>query len=486
MTQQTDMNKVLDASIKAFQCFRKTSPAKRSELMHRIADRLENESQHLVPIAQKETNLGQKRLESELKRTAWQLRSYANFMSTGLALDIRISSGQSDTTPPVAPLYKMNVAIGPVAVFGSSNFPFAYSTAGGDTACALAAGCSVIVKAHPAHLQTSRAVANLIIDTLASENFTSHIFQHIEGGFETGEALVKHPLLAAVGFTGSLSGGKQLFDWGQQRNTPIPVFSEMGSINPVFFLPGKLNKEAASISEKMVQSISQDAGQFCTNPGVMVAIESSGLQEFRNQLKNSIRSLRPFPMLHKGIFERFTAGKEKVRRLSGIHLLAHSETDAKDGEADITVVETDASFFLSHQELRDEVFGSFSILVVCKNRDEMLEVARSFQGQLTASVFATDEEFIAYDALIQILQDKCGRFISNGVPTGVRVASAMQHGGPFPATSDPRFSSVGGDGIRRFMRPVCYQNWSDKLLPPELQKNNPYQLWRMIDDKWVR
>lgn len=472
---------ILENAISAFNHYRNTPPAIKQQLLHLIAKKLEFNKEDLKSIAQSETNLASTRLMAEIQRTALQLRSYADFMASGLALDIRINPGNDSTSPSLA---KMNIPLGPVAVFGASNFPFAYSTAGGDTACALAAGCVVIEKVHPAHPKTAKAVFQLIQESLNDLNLPEYIFQQVEGGVEIGEALVKHPLLSAVGFTGSFSGGKQLFDWGQKREIPIPVFAEMGSVNPVFFLPETLQKNGNDIAVKMAASISLDAGQFCTNPGIMIAIESGVLDRFKLLLKSEIEKCQPQKMLHGGIYENFQKNKKAALSHEGVRILTTSQLKAETGYADITIAETKAEYFLQHPELKEEVFGSYSLLVTCHNEMEMYRVAETLQGQLTCSVFGTESDFIRFDNLLHILHNKCGRFICNGVPTGVRVATAMHHGGPFPATTDSRFTSVGADGIRRFMRPLCYQNWPDNLLPPELKKSNPFKITRMINEKW--
>lgn len=481
MLNTENINQILENAVSAFNLYRVTSTSQKQQLLHLIAEKLDTHTEGLKSLARLETNLSEPRLSAEIQRTALQLRSYADFMASGLSLDIRINTEKSSTLPALA---KMNIPIGAVAVFGASNFPFAYSTAGGDTACALAAGCVVIEKIHPAHPNTAKAVFKLIQESLKELDLPEHIFQQVEGGFETSEHLVKHPFLAAVGFTGSYSGGKQIFDWGQQRKVPIPVFAEMGSVNPVFLLREIIQQTGKEIASKMAASISLDAGQFCTNPGIMVGIESDGLNDFKLYLKSAIEKCDPQKMLHPGIYENFKKSRTVALNHPGVEILANSRIEAEIGFADITVAETTAAYFLQHPELSEEVFGSYSLLIVCRNETEMQQVAESLQGQLTCAVFGTETELQQHQHLISILQKKLGRFICNAVPTGVRVATAMQHGGPFPASTDSRFSSVGADGIRRFMRPVCYQNWPDSLLPPELQAANPYSLSRMVDEKW--
>jgi NADP-dependent aldehyde dehydrogenase len=368
-------------------------------------------------------------------------------------------------------------------VFGASNFPFAYSTAGGDTACALAAGCTVLIKAHPAHAETSEMVAAAFNKAAQKNNLPQGVFIHLHGAsFEVGKALVQHPLTKAVGFTGSFEGGKALFDLANQRPIPIPVFAEMGSVNPVFLLPLKLKKDTELIASMYASSITQSAGQFCTNPGILVGIEDESLNTFKKLLGGKIQETEPVKMLHSGIAKSFYQKREKALAEEGVGIAAVTAIDADVDESIPTLAEVPAEIFLKNHLLHKEVFGPYSLLVKCRNVDEMLQVALHLEGQLTTSLMATDEEVQQYPELVEALQDLCGRFVLNGVPTGVEVALAMHHGGPFPATTDSRFTAVGSDGIKRFARPVCYQNWTDELLPDELKNENPLELWRTINN----
>lgn len=469
----------LQQSYAAFEQFQKTSLSARAQLLYAIASELEKAQETLVQTAQAETNLEAQRLHTELQRTCFQLTSYADACMQGSWLEVRI-----DLPSPSQPndLRKMMVPLGPVVVFGASNFPFAYSTAGGDTACALAAGCTVVVKAHPAHAHTSELVAACIHQAIEKCNLPKEVFTHLHGAsFEAGKALVQHKLTKAVGFTGSLQGGRALFDIATQRPKPIPVFAEMGSTNPVFILQKKLEADSAAIAQQFAQSITGSAGQFCTSPGIMVAIESNALDEFKLLLAETLMNVAPVPMLHEGIVKAFHSGRNNALSAAGVQLL--TPVDEYDEALSLpTLSQTSARHFLQQPNLHHEVFGPYCILVTCTDKREMLQVAKALPGQLTTSLMATEEEALANEDLVMALQKNCGRMIFNGVPTGVQVALAMQHGGPYPATTDSRFTAVGADGIKRFVRPVCYQNWPSDLLPDALKKGNPLGIWRTVNN----
>jgi NADP-dependent aldehyde dehydrogenase len=370
-----------------------------------------------------------------------------------------------------------------VAVFGASNFPFAYSTAGGDTACAFAAGCPVIVKAHPAHARTSELVAQAILKAAGNCNMPDGIFAHLHGaGNEVGEALVKHPLTKAVGFTGSFFGGKQLFDWANQRKEPIPVFAEMSSINPVFLLPEKLKQSAADTAMLYADSITLGVGQFCTNPGLIVGIDNDDLQTFIQALGEEVKKTAPGEMLHAGIFKNYVERRANAVAQEDVEIISASEADPLFNQAVPTLASATAPAFINNPILHMEVFGPYSIVIRCNNMDEMINVAKHLEGQLTTTLMATPDDIRKNDELVEAVKNICGRFILNSVPTGVEVCLSMQHGGPYPATTDSRFTSVGADGIKRFARPLCYQNWPDELLPDELKNKNPLKISRTVND----
>lgn len=499
--QQID--EALQQSWKAFHIYSQRSLKQRADFLRSIAKELDDVKDELIAIASKETNLEKQRLEGELKRTIFQLTSYADACEQGSWLDVRIdipvsNSHQSSVQKKEEQvtvkastvqhdLRKMLIPLGPVVVFGASNFPFAYSTAGGDTACALAAGCSVIVKAHPAHAKTSELVSKAIKLAIKKNDLPDDVFIHLHGAaFEVGKALVQHKFTRAVGFTGSFEGGKALFDLANQREIPIPVFAEMGSVNPVFLLPEKLKADTQNIASMYAASITQSAGQFCTNPGILVAIEDESLEVFKTLLGTAIEKVKPAKMLHVGIAKSFHQKREKALSEKDVTLTAITGFVSGEDESIPTIAEVAANIFLQNPLLHKEVFGPFSLLVKCKNADEMLQVALSLEGQLTTSLLATDAEVKKHQPLVMALQNICGRFVLNGVPTGVEVALSMHHGGPYPATTDSRFTAVGADGIRRFARPFCFQNWPNDLLPDELKNENPVGIWRTVNNRLTR
>ena len=482
-----DINEVLQRSHAAFQHYKNLSLKQRAEFMHSIAEELKNIEENVVPVAAEETNLPEARLRNELGRTIFQLNSYADACERGEWLEARIDTALPDRNPPKPDLRKMLVPLGPVVVFGASNFPFAYSTAGGDTACAFAAGCTVVVKAHPAHARTSDIVASAVWKAAQRCGIPEDVFAHVHGAsFEVGKALVMHPHTKAVGFTGSFQGGKALFDWAAQRKQPIPVFAEMGSINPVFLFPGKINKDAAEVARLYAGSITLGVGQFCTNPGLLIAMETGGLQTFIDELKTSITKVAPAKMLHKGIAGAYIEKRKTALAQKGVELIAVSEVDTDSEEGVATIATASAAAFLNNPVLHQEVFGPYSLIIRCKDEAEMQAVVQKLEGQLTATVMATDTDIRNHSELIDSIREICGRFIYNGVPTGVEVCLAMQHGGPFPATTDSRFTSVGADGIKRFARPLAWQNFPDQLLPDELKNANPLNIWRTVNDQLTK
>lgn len=493
----SEIEAIMQQAWNAFHAYRKLSLKQRAAFMRTIAVELENCGDELIHTAMRETNLPEARLRGERARTIFQLISYAEACEKGNWLDARIDTAIPDKTPPKPDIRKMLVPLGPVVVFGASNFPLAYSTAGGDTACAFAAGCPVIVKAHPAHAGTSGLVAQAILKAASICNMPEGIFAHVYGAsFEVGKALVTHPYTKAVGFTGSYSGGKQLFDWGNQRKEPIPVFAEMGSINPVFLLPEKLKASAADIATMYAGSITLGVGQFCTNPGLIIGIESDPLQIFIHDLGKAIQKIAPAPMLHEGIVTAYKKNKGNALLQEDVHLVAESETNEDEGwqssetlpklSAISTIATASGQAFLNNPVLHQEVFGPYSIVIRCKDMKEMTEVAKHLEGQLTSTLMATDADINQHEELVEAVKNICGRFILNSVPTGVEVCLSMQHGGPFPASSDSRFTSVGADGIKRFARPIAFQNWSNELLPDELKNENPLGIFRTVNNELIR
>lgn len=479
-----EIDVIMQEAWKAFHAYRKLSLKQRADFMRAIASEIDNLGDELLKVTGEETNLPEARLRNERARTMFQLTSYADACERGDWLEARIDTAVPDRNPPKPDIRKMLVPIGPVVVFGASNFPFAYSTAGGDTACAFAAGCPVIVKGHPAHARTSEMVALAIFKAAEKTNMPKGIFAHVHGaGNEVGEALIKHPFTKAVGFTGSFIGGKQLFDWANQRKEPIPVFAEMSSINPVFLLPEKLKQSVADVAKLYAGSITLGVGQFCTNPGLIIGLESDGLQTFINSLGEEIKKLAPAAMLHPGIFKNYVEKRANSLSQPDVETIAVSETEPQLNQGAPTVASASGQAFLNNPVLHQEVFGPYSLVIRCKDMTEMINVVNNLEGQLTATLMATETDINYHEELVEAIKNICGRFILNNVPTGVEVCLSMQHGGPFPSTTDSRFTSVGADGIKRFARPIAFQNWSNDLLPAELRNENPLGIWRTVNNQ---
>ncbi len=474
---------IMQKAWEAYHTCRKLSLKQRAGFMKAIAVELEDCGDDLIKTAMEETNLPDARLRGERARTIFQLNSYAEACERGEWLEARIDTAMPARTPSKPDIRKMMVPLGPVVVFGASNFPFAYSTAGGDTACAFAAGCPVIVKAHPAHAKTSEIVAGAIAKAAVKHNMPEGVFAHVHGAsFETGKALVMHPYTKAVGFTGSFVGGKALFDMANARPEPIPVFAEMGSINPVFLFPEKLKQSAAAVAKEYAGSITLGVGQFCTNPGLMIGVDGDDLQTFIEALAIEIKQSSPGTMLHPGIYKAFVENRANALAQEEVETIAVSQTDAAINQGVPTVASAAGKAFLNNPLLHKEVFGPYSIVIRCTDMEEMMKVVQHCEGQLTATLMATENDILNHVELVDAIKNICGRFIFNGVPTGVEVCLSMHHGGPYPATTDSRFTSVGADGIKRFARPIAFQNWPDNLLPDELKNGNPLNIWRTVNN----
>lgn len=479
---------VLRRSREAFLVYRNRTGAQKARFLETIASEIEALGDPLIRKAMEETNLPEARLLGERGRTCNQLRQFAAMVGQGSWVEARIDTALPERSPlPKPDIRKMMVPLGPVVVFGASNFPFAYSTAGVDTCSALAAGCTVVLKAHPAHPATSDLVAGAIQKAIASCGEHPGVFQHVHApSFEAGRMLVQHPLTRAVGFTGSFTGGKALYDYATARKEPIPVFAEMGSINPVFILPGALAARGDKVAEMYAASITQGVGQFCTNPGLLLSVETPALEAFTQQLAAKIRAVAPATMLHAGIADNFVKNRGKALREKGVTLMAESETPAQAQQGIPTVASVKADDFLRNPALVEEVFGPYSLLVVARTREELFQALDAIPGQLTATILGEEQELKEYADFIQRVADRVGRVIINGVPTGVEVCPSMHHGGPFPATTDSRFTSVGIDAAKRWVRPVSFQGFPHDLLPPELQDQNPLGIWRLVNNSWMK
>lgn len=483
-TTAQELDILISKSKNAFEAYRELPLSARAGFMRTIAAELENAGDELIHIAMKETNLPEARLRNERIRTIFQLNTYADACEKGNWMDIRIDTADLARNPPKPDIRKMPVPLGPVVVYGASNFPFAYSTAGGDTASAFAAGCSVIVKAHPAHPETSACVAKAIKKAISRCGLPEDLFIHIFGAAPAfGKLLITNKHIKAVGFTGSFTAGKALFDWANQRPEPIPVFAEMGSVNPIFLLPEKLKTSATEMAQNIAGSITLGVGQFCTNPGLIIGIDGQDLNSFVAALGFAISQIAPAKMLHEGIAKAYQQKKSEALSQPGTSLLATGPEDSEMLKGTATVTTVDGKTFLSNPLLHQEVFGPYSLVILCKDSNEMLEVAFNLEGQLTATLMATETDMRNNPKIVDAVKEKCGRLIMNGVPTGVEVCLSMHHGGPYPSTTDSRFSSVGADAIKRFVRPVALQNWPDSLLPDELKNENPLSIWRTVNNE---
>lgn len=483
----SEVDNVMTQAWNAFHIYRKMSLKQRAGFMRSIAKELEACGDELLEVAKSETNLPIARLRNERARTMYQLTSYAAACEKGDWLEARINTAVADNTPPKPDIRKMLVPLGPVVVFGAANFPFAYSTAGGDTASAFAAGCPVIVKAHPEHAKTSEMVATAISKAAANSYMPVGIFAHLHGAsFEVGKALVEHPYTKAVGFTGSLRGGKALFDAANQRKEPIPVFAEMSSINPVFLLPEKMKTSATEVAQMYAGSITLGVGQFCTNPGLIIGIDNDDLQKFMASLSEEIKKAAPAEMLNSGIFKNYIEKRANSLSQPDVETVAVAEAEPLMYQGVPTIATATAAAFINNPFLHQEVFGPYSLIIKCKDLQEMLNVTKQIEGQLTATIMGTVNDINENTVLIDAVKNICGRFILNAVPTGVEVCESMQHGGPFPATTDSRFTAVGPDAIKRFVRPLSFQNWDNKLLPDELKNENPLGIWRTVNHELTK
>jgi len=482
-----EIENILQQAQQAFVIINKTSIQKRVALMRLVADEIDALGLELIATAQEESHLPEGRLVGEKGRTIFQWRSYADALERGDSLDASIDTANAERTPPKPDIRKTNVGLGPVTVFGASNFPFAFSTAGGDTASAIAAGCPVIVKAHPGHPKTSQIMADAITRAVRKSGFPEGTFSHVfcETN-EEAQLLVSHPIIKAVGFTGSYRGGMALVEVANKRAEPIPVFAEMGSVNPVFLLPEKLKTSAQELAKQYAGSLTLGVGQFCTNPGLVIGAESADLDQFIETLNEEILKITPAPMLHAGIAKAYLGNREKLVSQSGVDVLSVAAIEAEEGQGAATVASVSGIDFLINNALQEEVFGPFALIVKCKDADEMIAVAAKLHGQLTATLLATNEDIGANQELVAIIQDKCGRIIFNNFPTGVEVCKSMHHGGPFPSSSNSQFTSVGADSIKRFVRPLSFQNWPDEFLPEELKNDNPLNIWRTVNNELTK
>lgn len=480
-----EVNAAVELAAEAFSSYSQASGKAKAAFLRLAADGFEARRDDLAGRANLETALPMPRLLGEVGRTANQLRLFAGVVEEGSWVQARIDPALPDRKPlPRPDIRSMLRPLGPVAVFGASNFPMAFSVAGGDTASALAAGCPVVVKAHPAHPGTSELAAQILANAVAESGLHPGVFSMLfDAGIEVGAALVRHPLIRAVAFTGSLRGGRALMDLAAARPDPIPCFTEMSSGNPVFVLPGALKKGAKELASGLFGSFTLGAGQFCTKPGIVLLSESDEASDFVLELCGRVDLSESSTLLTPGIareYSRATQAREsQVKQIAN----AREPERASAFAARAKLFQTSVDGLIANPSFADEIFGPDTLIVQCRKPEDFLRAAAALEGHLTATLLGTEEDLAENSELVRILEQKAGRLIFNGFPTGVEVTHAMVHGGPYPATSDPRFTSVGSLAIFRFARPVCFQGFPQALLPVALQDENPLGIARMQDGK---
>jgi NADP-dependent aldehyde dehydrogenase len=474
----------------AFREMRRRSPEERATLLDGMADEIEAAGDAVVDRVMQETAFPRSRVQGEMGRTTNQLRMFAEVVREGSWVDARIDRPQPDRRPTPKPdIRRMLISLGPVAVFGASNFPLAFSVGGGDTASAIAAGSPVVVKAHPAHPGTSELVGEALARAVRAAGFHPGTFSMVHGANpQVSLALVRHPGIKAVGFTGSLKAGRAIFDAGSSRPEPIPVYAEMGSVNPVFILPRALRERREEIVDGLMASVTLGGGQFCTNPGVVVGLGNGDLKAFVRLLGERASATALCTMLHEGIRSGYEEGLNELEATGDVRFVARgSSSNGSTATPGTTAVLTaSARAFLAKKRLQEEVFGPSTLVVSCSDSAEIERVAYSVDGNLTATLHGTQEDLEEFADLVHLLENKVGRLIFNGFPTGVEVCASMHHGGPYPATSDVRSTSVGTAAILRFARPICYQDFPQTAMPAELRDRNERGIWRTVDDELTK
>ncbi|MFD2725181.1 aldehyde dehydrogenase (NADP(+)) [Hyunsoonleella rubra] len=467
----SEIDEAVNLAWDAFKVYRKVSGAKRSAFLNAIADEILALDQMLIDMYMSESGLPEGRAIGERGRTIFQLRSFAELIHSEDWRDNVFDEAQPNREPlPKADLRKTSIPLGPVVVLGASNFPLAFSTAGGDTASALASGCPVIVKSHPMHSGTGELVAKAVIKAMKTAGMPNGVFSNLNGkSTEVGTALVQHPKVKAVGFTGSAMGGRALFDLASKREEPIPVFAEMGSINPVVISPKALENRSEALATQYANSITLGTGQFCTNPGLLLTIDGEKTQNFIEDLAKKTVDIEAQCMLHPNIKKGFVQNGAKVSSQKGAETIAKIEAEVAPNYAPSQIVSVSGKDFLDNPNLQQEVFGPFSLVVKTKDEAELIKIIENLEGQLTGTIIAEEDEYAQLHNIVDALEDRVGRLIFNGVPTGVEVCPSMQHGGPYPASTDSRFTAVGTNSIKRWVRPVSYQSFPKELLPEALK-----------------
>jgi NADP-dependent aldehyde dehydrogenase len=473
----------------AFEVYKKTAPEARAFFLESIAEEIMAAGDALIRRAMLETSLPEARLTGERGRTVNQLKLFASLLREGSWVEAVIDPALPERQPlPRADIRKMLQPIGPVVVFGASNFPFAFSTAGGDTASALAAGCPVIIKAHSAHLGTNELVAHAITSAAVKCNMPDGVFSSLIGeGAQLGQKLAKHPIVKAIGFTGSYRAGMALYKTAVlERVTPIPVYAEMSSINPVLVLPRKLKEDSDKMATQLAGSITLGTGQFCTNPGLLFVVNNEATGPFISKLAEQLKAVPESTMLNATICKSYYEERKKLMGEKGVKPLLVGEDFSSGYKGSAALLQVEAKDFISNPGLQNEVFGPTSLIVLCHNEKELSEALQTVHGQLTGSVYGTLEDIHHFQDCIDALTGKVGRLVYNNVPTGVEVCHAMVHGGPFPATTDQRTTSVGAEAIKRFVRPVCFQDCPEDFLPEALKDSNPLGIMRKIDGRYTK
>ena len=475
-----EVDTAAQAAEAAFAEYNAMAPQRRAQFLDAIADQMDALDETFITTVCRETALPAGRIQGERARTSNQMRLFATVLRRGDFLGARIDRAQPQRQPlPRPDLRQYRTGVGPVAVFGASNFPLAFSTAGGDTAAALAAGCPVVVKAHSGHMATAEQVAEAIERAVVATGMPAGVFNMIYGA-GVGEALVRHPAIQAVGFTGSLKGGRALCELAAARPQPIPVFAEMSSINPVLVLPAALQARGEQVAKELAGSVVLGCGQFCTNPGLVLGIAGEAFNTFLTALGAQLADQPGQTMLNAGTLRSYTQGVQRLHQHPGVRHLAGAEQTGDQAQAQL--FQADVSLLLNGDALlQEEVFGPATVAVAVADEAELRRAVQALHGQLTATLIGEPEDFQRFAALVPVLQRKAGRLLVNGYPTGVEVCDAMVHGGPYPATSDARGTSVGTLAIDRFLRPVCYQDYPDALLPDALKNANPLGLQRLVD-----
>ncbi len=482
---EQEVNRAVEAAHTAFKTYRHTSPEQRALFLESIADELDALGEEFLNTISLETALPIARLQGERGRTSGQMRLFAKVLRRGDFLGARIDTALPDRQPlPRPDLRQVKIGVGPVAVFGASNFPLAFSTAGGDTASALAAGCSVVVKAHSGHMATADYVAQALERAVEKTGMPKGVFNMIYGN-AVGALLVKHPLIQAVGFTGSLKGGRALCDMAAARPQPIPVFAEMSSINPMLMLPEALKNRGDQIAQELADSVVLGCGQFCTNPGLILGIKSPEYTQLIEQLSEIMANKPAQTMLNAGTLNSYVSGLSHLSEHSGIQHLAGQEQQGEQALPQLFKAEVEL-LLAGDQLLQEEIFGPTTIVIEVEDKAQLLQALSSMNGQLTASLIADESDLVEFADVVPVLEEKAGRLLLNGYPTGVEVCDAMVHGGPYPATSDARGTSVGTLAIDRYLRPVCYQNYPQSLLPEALRDENPLNLLRLVNGEMTQ